>query len=53
MFNDNWYLFILLILLMFAEDGEINSLETSLLIAISLVLASNNPTATENGTCKT
>ncbi len=43
MFNDNWFLFILIVLLLFADDGELNEVETSLIIAICLVLACKNP----------
>ncbi|MDY5345318.1 MAG: hypothetical protein SPG87_02780 [Eubacteriales bacterium] len=43
MFNDNWFLFILIVLLMFSDDGELNEVETSVILAICLVLACKNP----------
>lgn len=38
MFNDNWFLFILVILLLFSSDGNINGTENAVLIAIVFAL---------------
>jgi len=38
MFSDNWFLFLLVILLLFSSDGEISGTETAVLIAIVFAL---------------
>lgn len=38
MFNDNWFLFILIILLVFSSDGNISNTETAVLIGIVFAL---------------
>jgi hypothetical protein len=38
MFSDNWFLFLLVILLLFSSDGQISGTENAVLIAIVFAL---------------
>lgn len=38
MFNNNWFLFLLIIMLVFASDGTISQTETAVLLAILFAL---------------
>lgn len=50
MFNDNWYLFILIIMLVFLADGNISHRECAVLLAIVFALAITNGTVTDGTT---
>lgn len=38
MFTDNWYLFMLIVMLVFASDGNISTTETAVMISILFAL---------------
>jgi hypothetical protein len=38
MFTDNWFLFLLIVMLVFASDGAISQTETAVLLAILFAL---------------
>lgn len=38
MFTDNWFLFLLVIMLVFSADGDISRTETAVMIAILMAL---------------
>ncbi|HKL94252.1 MAG TPA: hypothetical protein VJZ69_03115 [Clostridia bacterium] len=38
MFNDNWWLFVLVVLLLFSSDGNISNTENAVLIGIVFAL---------------
>ena len=42
MFNDNWYLFLLIVMLAFFADGEISSREAIVMLAILFALTITN-----------
>ena len=42
MFNDNWYLFLLIVMLAFFADGEINSREATVMLFILFALTLTN-----------
>lgn len=49
MFNDNWYLFLLIVMLAFFSDGEISSREAIVMLAILFALTITNvPTTDED-----
>lgn len=39
MFNDNWFVFLLIVMMVFAADGDINCTETAVLMAILFALS--------------
>ena len=55
MFNDNWYLFLLIVMLAFFADGEISGREAAvmlgILFALSVTNGENEATATTNCFC--
>ena len=59
MFEDNWYLFLLLVMLSFFADGEISTREAyvmlSILVGLTLTnnLEEDEENATDNGTTTT
>ena len=49
MFNDNWYLFLLIVMLAFFADGEISNREATVMLAILFALTITNvPDADED-----
>ncbi len=42
MFNDNWYLFLLIVMLVFFEDGEISQREGAVMLGILFALTITN-----------
>ena len=59
MFEDNWYLFLLLVMLSFFADGEISTREAYIMLSILVGLTLTNnleedeENATDNGTTTT
>ena len=58
MFEDNWYLFLLLVMLSFFADGEISTREAYVMLSILVGLTLTNnleeeENATDNGTTTT
>lgn len=53
MFNDNWYLFLLIVMLAFFADGDINRTETAVMLAILLALTLTNGSETSNDSVST
>ncbi len=55
MFNDNWFLFLLIIMLVFLADGNISGRECAVLLSIVFALAitnnSSDGSATTNCFC--
>ncbi len=56
MFNDNWYLFLLIVMLAFFADGEISVREGAVMLGILFALtvtnnSDSNGTATTNCFC--
>lgn len=48
MFNDNWYLFLLIVMLAFFSDGEISNREAIVMLAILFALTITNVPATDD-----
>lgn len=53
MFEDNWYLFLLIVMIVFISDGDFSRRETAVMIGILAALAFTNSTDTDTttGTC--
>lgn len=51
MFNDNWYLFLLIIMLAFFSDGNISNREGAVMIAILFALTLTNDDCSLIRTC--
>lgn len=54
-FNENWFLFLLIVMAVFASDGAVSTTETAVMIAILFALTVAGPTlvprdSTENDT---
>ncbi len=43
-FNENWFLFLLVVMTVFASDGSVSSTETAVMIAILFALTVAGPT---------
>lgn len=53
MFNDNWFLFLLIVMLAFFADGEISSREAIVMLAILFALTITNvPAADDDDTVR-
>ncbi len=50
MFEDNWYLFLLLVMLAFFGDGEVSTREAYVMISILLALTLTNNLEDADGT---
>ena len=50
MFEDNWYLFLLIVMIVFISDGDFSSRETAVMIGILAALAFTNSTDTDTTT---
>lgn len=50
MFNDNWYLFLLIVMLVFFADGNVSQQEGAVLLAIVFALAITNTPTTDTTT---
>lgn len=54
MFNDNWYLFLLIVMLVFFADGEISQREAAVMLGILFALTiTNNLDGTDDDTATT
>lgn len=50
-FDENWFLFLLIVMSVFASDGKVSSTETAVMIAILFALTVAGPTlASPDGT---
>ena len=49
-FNENWFLFLLIVMAVFASDGTVSSTETAVMIAILFALTVAGPTLVSSGT---
>lgn len=47
MFEDNWYLFLLIVMIVFISDGDFSRRETAVMIGILAALAFTNSTDTD------
>lgn len=47
-FNENWFLFLLIVMVVFASDGSVSSTETAVMIAILFALTVAGPTLTSS-----
>lgn len=47
-FNENWFLFLLIVMTVFASDGSVSSTETAVMIAILFALTVAGPTLTSS-----
>lgn len=43
-FNENWFLFLLIVMAVFASDGKVSSTETAVMIAVLFALTVAGPT---------
>ena len=50
MFNDNWYLFLLIVMLAFFADGDINGREATVMLGILFALTLTNGSETASTT---
>lgn len=50
MFNDNWFVFLLVVMLAFSSDGTMSSTEIAVMLAILFALAFAGPTLIEEDT---
>lgn len=50
MFNDNWYSFLLIVMLAFFSDGDINSKEATVMLAILFALTLTNSSESDGTT---
>lgn len=50
MFNDNWYLFLLIVMLAFFADGEISNREGAVMLGILFALTVTNGTEEQTAT---
>lgn len=46
--NENWFLFLLIVMLTFASDGTVSSTETAVMLAILFALTVAGPTLTSS-----
>lgn len=46
--NENWFLFLLIVMLAFASDGTVSSTETAVMLAILFALTVAGPTLTSS-----
>lgn len=46
MFNEEWFLFLLIVMLVFASNGSVSTTETAVMIAILFALTVAGPTLT-------
>ncbi|MBR4800441.1 MAG: hypothetical protein IK048_02045 [Clostridia bacterium] len=53
MFEDNWYLFLLLVMLAFFSDGEVSTRESYVMISILLALTLTNDLENEDDDTQT
>lgn len=49
-FNENWFLFLLIVMAVFASDGTVSSTETAVMIAILFALTVAGPTLVSSDT---
>lgn len=47
MFEDNWYLFLLIVMIVFISDGDFSRRETAVMISILAALAFTNSTESD------
>ena len=47
MFEDNWYLFLLIVMIAFVSDGEFSKKETAVMLAVLAALAFTNNADTD------
>lgn len=45
-FNENWFLFLLIVMAVFASDGNVSGTETAVMLAILFALTVAGPTLT-------
>ncbi len=50
MFEDNWYLFLLIVMIAFVSDGEFSKKETAVMLAVLAALAFTNNTDSDTTT---
>lgn len=50
MFEDNWYLFLLIVMIVFISDGDFSRRETAVMIGILAALSFTNSTDTDTTT---
>ncbi len=48
-FNENWFLFLLIVMAVFASDGTVSSTETAVMLSILFALTVAGPTLTSSG----
>ena len=47
-FNENWFLFLLIVMAVFASDGTVSSTETAVMLSILFALTVAGPTLTSS-----
>lgn len=50
MFEDNWYLFLLIVMLAFFADGNVSQREAAVMLAILFALSLTNDASNSSGT---
>lgn len=53
MFEDNWYLFLLIVMIAFVSDGEFSKKETAVMLAVLAALAFTNNADSDTTTSTT